>query len=123
VPTRVNAVCACLRNAVGSIPGTDIWVADGGGQHSAFHDSAYQPWVTAGGVNTVIVTGFDADVCVCGDVFGIAEPVANAAQPTVVPALINFVDVVTSQPLLSGGATGTIQRFDYWGNQAFMRRH
>jgi len=122
VPTPVNAVCAGLQTAVGAIPGTDIWVADGGGQHSAFHDPAYQTWVTAAGVTAVIVMGFDADICVRGNVFGIAEPAANAAPPGLVPALINFTDVVTSRPLLSGGNAGTIQRIDPWGNLAYMRQ-
>jgi hypothetical protein len=65
--------------------------------------------------------GFDADVCVRGNVFGIPELAANAVPPSVVPALINFADVVTSRPLLSGGDGGTIQSREYWGNLAFMK--
>jgi hypothetical protein len=122
LPTPTNAVCAGLQNAVGAIPGTHIWVADGGSQHSAFHDPAYQAWINTQGVNAVIVMGFDADICVRGNVFGISERDANAPQPSLVPALINFVDVVTSRPLLSGGAAGTVQSMDYWGNLAFMKQ-
>lgn len=116
VPTPVNAVCAGLQNAVGAIPATNVWVADGGNFHSAFHDPAYQAWVSAPAVTAVVVMGFDADICVRGNVFGIAERAANAVPPSVVPALINFVDVVTSRPLLSGGHAGTIQNMNYWGN-------
>ena len=122
VPTPTNAVCAGLQNAVVGIPGTNIWVADGGNKHSAFHDPAYQAWVSTPGVTAVIVMGFDADVCVRGNVFGISEAAANANPPSLVPALINFVDVVTSRPLLSGGDAGTIQSMDYWGNLAFMKQ-
>jgi Isochorismatase family len=121
VPTPTNAVCAGLRNAVGGIPGTHIWVADGGNQHSAFHDPAFQIWVTNPGVNAVIVMGFDADICVRGNVFGISEQAANVVPLSLVPALINFVDVVTSRPLLSGGAVGTVQSMTYWGNLVFMK--
>lgn len=122
VPTPANAVCAGLRNAVGGIPGTHIWVADGGNQHSAFHDPGYQGWVSTQGVNAFIVMGFDADICVRGNVFGVSERAANAIQPSLVPALINFGDVVTSRPLLSGGDAGTVQSMDYWGNLVFMKQ-
>ena len=37
-------------------------------------------------------------------------------------ALINFGDVVTSRPLLSGGDAGTVQSMDYWGNLVFMKQ-
>lgn len=121
IPTPVNAVLAGLQNAVGAIPGSDIWVADGGNKHSAFHDPGFQGWVTANGITSVVVMGFDADVCVCGNVFGASEAVANSVPPRVVPALINFVDVVTSRPLLSGGRAG-IQKFDYWGNLSFLKQ-
>jgi hypothetical protein len=121
VPTPANAVCAGLQNSVGGIPGTHIWVADGGDLHSAFHDPAYQAWVSTPAVNAVIVMGFDADVCVRGNVFGIAELAANAVTPSLVPALLNFTDVVTSRPLLSGGDKAAIQTFNSWGNLAFMK--
>jgi hypothetical protein len=45
----------------------------------------------------------------------------NANPARVVPALINFVDVVTARPLLSGGAAGTVQQMDYWGGLVFMK--
>ncbi len=122
LPTPVNAVCAGLQNAVGAIPGTHVWVADGGTHHSAFHDPAFQAWINPGGVTAVVVIGFDADICVRGNVFGVAEQAANVLPLAVVPALINFTDVITSRPLLSGGVAGTVQRFDCWGELAFTRR-
>jgi hypothetical protein len=121
VPTAANAVCDGLRDAVGKIPGTHVWVADGGENHSAFHDPAYENWVTTGGVKNVVVMGFDADVCVRGNVFGIAETVLNAHPPSAVPALINFVNVVTARPLLAVGKTGAVQAFDSWGNLAYLK--
>lgn len=90
-PTPANAVCGGLRAAVGLLPGTHVWVADGGGEHSAFHDPAFLPWLTAPGVTDVVVMGFDADICVRGNVFGAAEFLAPApvvqplAQPVVQP--------------------------------------
>ncbi len=121
VPSPANGVCDGLRDRVGRIAGTHVWVADGGAAHSAFHDAAYEAWVSVAGVNTVVVMGFDADICVRGNVFGISEAALNANPPRVVPALINFVDVVTARPLLSGGDAGTVQQMDYWGNLAFMK--
>jgi hypothetical protein len=65
--------------------------------------------------------GFDADICVRGNVFGVAEEDATAAPPNVVPSMMNFVNVVTSRPLLSGGAAGTVQAFASWGDLCYMR--
>jgi hypothetical protein len=122
LPTPTNAVCAGLQHAVGQIPGTHVWVADGAAEHSAFHDPAYQGWVTQAGVDTVVVMGFDADICVRGNVFGVAEEVAGALPRRVVPALINFVDVLTARPLLSGGAAGTVQQMGSWGGLCYTQR-
>jgi nicotinamidase-related amidase len=121
LPTAGNAVCPGLRDAVGRLAGAHVWVADGGRKHSAFHDPAYQAWVSNPAVDTVVVLGFDADVCVRGNVFGIAEEAENVAPARVVPALINFVDVVTARPLLSGGERG-IQAYKSWGSLCYMKQ-
>jgi nicotinamidase-related amidase len=146
-PTPANAVCGGLAAAVGLLPGTHVWVADGGNEHSAFHDPAFLPWLTAPGVTDVVVMGFDADICVRGNVFGAAEflaapvvqpvvqpgaqplaqpgvqPVAQPplVAPTLVSALINHVDVVTARPLLSGGAAGSVTQ-GVWGSLCFPTR-
>lgn len=122
LPTAANAVCAGLRHAVNQLPGTHVWVADGGANHSAFHDPAFQAWLTAPGVTQVVVMGFDADICVRGNVFGVAEEEAGSNPRRIVPAMINFVDVVTARPLLSGGAAGTVQAIGSWGSLCFTRQ-
>lgn len=122
LPTPANAVCDGLRDAVNRIPGTHVWVADGGNQHSAFHDPAFRAWAADPSVSSIVVMGFDADICVRGNVFGVAEVDAAANPPRVVPALINFADVVTARPLLSGGAAGTVQQFGSWGSLCFTRQ-
>lgn len=122
VPKPVDAVCDGLRHAIGQVPGNNVWVADGGGQHSAFHDPKFQGWVDLEEVKTVIVMGFDADICVRGNVFGVSEKAEGVNPPSLVPALLNFADVLTSRPLLSGGGAGTIQQIDSWGDLVYAKR-
>lgn len=118
-PTPANAVCDGLKDAVGRL--TSVWVADGGNNHSASHDPAYEPWLLRMGFRSMVVMGFDADICVCGNVFGVAEPAENFRPPKAVPALLNFADVVTSRPLLSGSVFGVVQDFAGWGNLADVK--
>jgi len=63
-----------------------------------------------------VVLGYQADICVRGNVFGVAEEIAGANPRRVSPAIINVQDVITSRPLLwaDGGAIGT---FGQWGMQ------
>lgn len=122
VPPPGDAVCAGLRNAVNQLAPTHVRVADGGAQHSAFHDPAFAAWASTPGVDSIVVMGFDADICVRGNVFGVAEQAANVMPPRVVPALINLVDVITARPLLSGGNAGTIQQLGEWGRLCYTMR-
>lgn len=113
-PTAGDAVCDGLRHAVGAIPETHIRVADAGSNHSAFHDPAHRDWVTAPGVNSIVVMGYQADVCVRGNVFGISETLQGSQPPRLVPALINVKDVITAKPLLWADG-GSIGAFVQWG--------
>lgn len=77
-----------------------------------------------GGRNTVVVMGFEADICVKANVFGsqqvseVAVPQgggpAPAPLPTLVPALVNEANVVTSRPMLLNGGGGPIGA-GWWG--------
>jgi hypothetical protein len=113
-PSPTNAVCADLQGVVSQIPATHIKVANGGANHSAFHDPTYRAWITAPGVTAIVVLGYQADICVRGNVFGISEELVGAIPRRIAPALINFKDVITSKPLLCNDGN-SISQFNEWG--------
>lgn len=88
-------------------------------QHSAFHSAAFTPWL--GGKQTVVVMGFDADICVRANLFGVNEP-APAGQRVglngVVAPLVGRVAVVTSRAMLVTG--GTISPVNHHGEYGLL---
>ncbi|MEM7191045.1 MAG: hypothetical protein AAF439_15645 [Pseudomonadota bacterium] len=109
VPTAANAVCPEIRTAVQQVPGPNVWVADSGHSHSFFHDPAFRAWITAPNITNAVVMGYQADICVKANVFGVEEIDQSINPgPQLVPSMLNVVNVVTSRPLLSndGGAIG-----------------
>lgn len=88
-------------------------------KHSLFHDVNFRGTFLTAAISAVVVMGFDADICVRANVFGCPElnedgydvgsAPAPAADPTLVRALVNEKDVITSRPMLLTGGTNPIQ--------------
>jgi hypothetical protein len=87
-------------------------------KHSCVDDWRFRKLLKPG-IRTVVVIGFDRDVCVHANVFGgeqmneewvprgIGHP-KPSTPPTLVSALVNLADVVTSRPLVLTKSSGII---------------
>jgi hypothetical protein len=81
-----------------------------GHRHMGSFHAAFNNFVTR--YATVVVMGFDADVCVRANLFGAPEYAANAvAGDSSLPPLTSQNDIVTSRALLV--ATGPLQAAEY----------
>jgi hypothetical protein len=87
-----------------------IAVNEPGFRHMGGFHAAFNNFVT--GFATVVVMGFDADVCVRANLFGATEYPANAVLGTsAITPIAAQSDIVTSRAVLV--TTGTIQQAEY----------
>ena len=111
-------VCANLQSIISQYPSAHITIADGGSSHTGYRDPNFKVWVE-GATNTIVIMGYQGDMCVHGNVFGMLtfeegeRNVPSDSPPKLVGTVINQKDVVTSRALICPDG-GTITKNE-WG--------